>query len=63
MTSHALAINGEVIDVGLKGLCVHETIMLLTHFESMIAVEIACCLLIGELIALCEFSDDGYYVL
>lgn len=63
LSAHALAIDGEVIDVGLERLGVHESVMLLTHLEGMIAAEVACCLLVGELVALCEFGYDGYDVL
>lgn len=37
--------------------------MFLTHFKSMITAKISCCLLIGKLITLCEFSNDCYNVL
>ena len=63
LSAHSLAVDMEVFNIVIEREGVHDAVMLLTHFEGIIAAKVACCLLIAELISLCEFSNDGYDVL
>lgn len=63
LTAHSLAVSVKVLDIVIERECVHDAVMLLAHFECVIATKVSCSLSVGELIAFGEFCNDGYNVL